>query len=141
MRKSWNARTSRRGLRGSVFAGYSRAVRIGPFVCVSGTTASDAEGNLIGGDDPYAQTVAILDIIEAALNEAGASIADVVRTRVYVADFNHWREISRSRRALRAKPASEHADPGGRAGGRALGRDRRRRHRLGVRPGGIVKPC
>src|SRR3954447_18712620 len=77
-------------------AGYSRAVRIGPFVCVSGTTASDADGNLIGGDDPYAQTVAILDIIEAALNEAGASIADVVRTRVYVADFSHWREISRA---------------------------------------------
>jgi enamine deaminase RidA (YjgF/YER057c/UK114 family) len=77
-------------------AGYSRAVRIGPFVCVSGTTASDADGNLVGEDDPYAQTVQILNTIEAALAEAGASIQDVIRTRIYVADFNHWREVSRA---------------------------------------------
>jgi enamine deaminase RidA (YjgF/YER057c/UK114 family) len=77
-------------------AGYSRAVRIGPFVCVSGTTASDAEGNLIGEGDPYAQAVYILDRIEAALIEAGAALTDVIRTRIYLADVEHWREVSRA---------------------------------------------
>jgi enamine deaminase RidA (YjgF/YER057c/UK114 family) len=77
-------------------AGYSRAVRVGPFVCVSGTTASDADGNLVGENDPYSQTVQILNTIEAALHEAGASIGDVVRTRIYVANFDDWREVSRA---------------------------------------------
>jgi enamine deaminase RidA (YjgF/YER057c/UK114 family) len=77
-------------------AGYSRAVRMGPFVCVSGTTAFDQDGNLVGEGDPYAQTVHILNTIEAALNEAGAAITDVVRTRVYVANFDDWREVSRA---------------------------------------------
>jgi enamine deaminase RidA (YjgF/YER057c/UK114 family) len=77
-------------------AGYSRAVRMGPFVYVSGTTAFDENGELVGEGDPYAQTVHILNTIEASLKQAGASITDVVRTRVYVANFEHWREVSRA---------------------------------------------
>ena len=77
-------------------AGYSRAVRIGPFVCVSGTTAFDENGDLVGEGDPYAQTVHILNTIEAALKEAGASLDHVIRTRIYVANFDDWQEISRA---------------------------------------------
>ena len=77
-------------------AGYSRAVRMGPFVYVSGTTAFDENGELVGEGDPYAQTVHILNTIEASLKQAGASITDVVRTRVYVANFDDWREVSRA---------------------------------------------
>ncbi len=77
-------------------AGYSRAVRVGNLVYVAGTTASDEEGNLIGGDDPYAQAVYILRKIEAALQQVGASLEAVVRTRVYLADVNHWREVARA---------------------------------------------
>jgi enamine deaminase RidA (YjgF/YER057c/UK114 family) len=77
-------------------AGYSRAVRKGPFVYVSGTTAFDENGELVGEGDPYAQTVHILNTIEASLKQAGAAITDVVRTRVYVANFDDWREVSRA---------------------------------------------
>ena len=77
-------------------AGYSRAVRMGPFVYVSGTTAFDENGDLVGEGDPYAQTVHILNTIEASLKQAGAAITDVVRTRVYVANFDDWREVSRA---------------------------------------------
>jgi enamine deaminase RidA (YjgF/YER057c/UK114 family) len=71
-------------------AGYSRAVRVGNHVYVSGTTASDATGALLGGDDPYQQAHEVLLKIEAALHEAGASLRDVVRTRVYVSSIDHW---------------------------------------------------
>lgn len=77
-------------------AGYSRAVRIGPFVSVSGTTAFDENGDLVGKGDPYVQTVQILNTIEAALIEAGAALKDVIRTRIYVANFDDWREVSRA---------------------------------------------
>jgi enamine deaminase RidA (YjgF/YER057c/UK114 family) len=77
-------------------AGYSRAVRVGRHVYVSGTTASTADGALLGGDDPYEQARAILTKISAALTEAGASLADVVRTRVYVSSIDHWEAAARA---------------------------------------------
>ena len=76
--------------------GYSRAVRVGPHVQVAGTTAVDAEGKVVGEGDPYAQTVQILKIVEAALAQAGATLADVVRTRVFTTDISRWQEIGRA---------------------------------------------
>jgi enamine deaminase RidA (YjgF/YER057c/UK114 family) len=77
-------------------AGYSRVVRLGQQVWVSGTTASDEHGNLQGGDDAYAQARYILEKIGRALREAGASVEDVVRTRVYVARLDDWRDVARA---------------------------------------------
>ena len=76
--------------------GYSRAVRVGNQVFVSGTTASDEYGNVVGPGDPYAQTCYILKKIDLALRKAGASSLDVVRTRIFVADVSQWREIGRA---------------------------------------------
>jgi enamine deaminase RidA (YjgF/YER057c/UK114 family) len=75
-------------------AGYSRAVRLGAFVWVSGTTASDASG-AVQGEDAAAQTRYILTKIEAALGEVGASLTDVVRTRIYVARLEDWEAVAR----------------------------------------------
>lgn len=76
--------------------GYSRAVRVGPYIHVAGTTGIDAEGNVVGKDDPYAQAVQALRSIEAALGKAGARMADVVRTRVFTTDISRWQEIGRA---------------------------------------------
>ncbi len=76
--------------------GFSRALRVGNWVLVSGTTATDAAGNLIGAGDPYAQAVAILEKIERALHEAGATIGDVVRTRIYVTNADDWEAVGRA---------------------------------------------
>jgi enamine deaminase RidA (YjgF/YER057c/UK114 family) len=69
--------------------GYSRAVRVGPYVHVAGTTAVDASGAVVAPGDAYAQTVAILGIVAAALEQAGAQLSDVVRTRLFVTDIEH----------------------------------------------------
>ncbi|MEZ4667015.1 MAG: RidA family protein [Anaerolineae bacterium] len=77
-------------------AGYSRAVRLGPFIQVSGTTATDENGEVVGLGDPRAQTVYIIKKIERALQQAGASLKDVVRTRIYIINLEHWETVSRA---------------------------------------------
>lgn len=76
--------------------GYSRAVRVGNRVYVAGTTATDSKGHIVGPNDPYAQTVQALQNIERALTQAGAKLADVVRTRMFVTDISRWEEYGRA---------------------------------------------
>lgn len=77
-------------------AGYSRAVRMGELIAVSGTTATDDNGHVVGQGDPYAQTAFILRKIERALREAGASLEDVVRTRIFVTNVAQWEAVARA---------------------------------------------
>ena len=84
------------GSKWEAIAGYSRAVRLGNWIAVAGTTASDENSQVVHVGDPYQQTLYILRKIERALKEAGATLDDVIRTRIYVVNIAQWEEVARA---------------------------------------------
>jgi enamine deaminase RidA (YjgF/YER057c/UK114 family) len=76
--------------------GYTRAVKLGATIHVSGTTATNPQGDLVAPGDPYGQTVQVIQNIQAALRALDADLGDVVRTRIYVTNIDHWEEVGRA---------------------------------------------
>ncbi len=86
----------RTGTKWEPLVGYCRAVRVGPHIAVSGSAPVDEEGQLVGPNDPYLQAKRCIKIIAAALEEAGAGLENVVRTRMFVTDISRWEEVARA---------------------------------------------
>lgn len=78
--------------------GYSRAVRVGDLLYISGTTATDGKGDIIAPGDPYEQTKYVINFIKLILSQNGFKVSDVVRTRLYVTNLNHWDDYARAHR-------------------------------------------
>ncbi|MDH5506181.1 MAG: RidA family protein [Anaerolineae bacterium] len=96
------------GTRWEPIFGYSRAIKVGDFIYVSGTTATDKNGDIIGPGDAYAQTLQALKNIETALKALGAQLEHVVRTRIYVTDIDQWEKIAKAHSEIfgNIRPAS-----------------------------------
>ena len=84
------------GAKWESIVGYSRAVRVGNRIYVTGTTATDEHGQIVGTDDGYRQTVQVIRNIQRVLEQAGATLSNVVRTRMFVTDISRWKEYGRA---------------------------------------------